>query len=198
VGRSAKFSQGQILDAALVIAAEEGPGAVTMAAIAARLGAPIGSLYHRFGSRDLLLATLWLRSVRSFQRGLIVALAAGDAQAAALHTPRWCRQQPAEATMLLLYRRQDLATRWPTELREDLTAVNAEVSAALSTFAARHPTIDHERLVFAVVDVPYGAVRRYLLDRQPPPRLVDELIVATCRAILPAVNDRDPAFKIEI
>ncbi|RVX45151.1 TetR family transcriptional regulator [Nonomuraea polychroma] len=185
MGRPAKFSHDEILDAALAITAEDGLGAATMAAIAARVGAPTGSLYHRFGSHDLLLAALWTRTVRSFQRGFVDALVAGDAEMAALHTPKWCRQHPAEAALLLLHRRQELAARWPAELGEDLDTVNTQVSDALSSFAARPPGVDLEKLIFATVDVPYGAVRRYLLAGRPPPLLVDELITSVCRAVLP-------------
>lgn len=191
MGRPAKFSEDQVLDAALAITAEAGPGAATMAAIAARLSGPVGSLYHRFGSRDLLLAALWIRGIRRFQEGFVTALAAGDAKAAALHTPRWSREHPAEAAMLLLHRREELAARWPTELGDDLAALNARTSEALTTFAAADPDLDRERLVFAVVDVPYGAVRRYLVRRTPPPPLVDELIVTTCQAVLPSTARRE-------
>lgn len=164
-----------------------------MATIAARLGAPTGSLYHRFGSRGLLLASLWLRSIRRFQHGFTAALEAGDAEAAALHTPRWCRENPAAAAVLLLYRREDLAAQWPAELGDELERLNHTASAALTSFAQRHPGIDRERLVFAVVDVPYGAVRRYLVRRQPPPALVDELVVTACRAVLLGPECRAPA-----
>ncbi|MEO3889471.1 TetR/AcrR family transcriptional regulator [Nonomuraea sp. B5E05] len=183
MGRPAKFSHDQILDAALAIAAESGPGAPTMAAIAARLGGPTGSLYHRFGSRDLLIARLWLRTVRRFQDGFVRALAAGDAEAAALHVPRWCREHPAEAALLLLHRREDLAARWPAELGQDLDQCDARVAVTLDDFAARSG-VDRDRLLFAVVDVPYGAVRRHLLGHRAPPPSVDELIVSVCRAVL--------------
>ncbi|MEU8801244.1 TetR/AcrR family transcriptional regulator [Spirillospora sp. NPDC048819] len=180
MGRPAKFSQDQILDAALAVTAEDGPAAATIAAIAERLGGPSGSLYHRFGSRDLLLASLWLRTVGRFQHGFVTALKEGDALAAALHTPRWCRLHMDEAAVLLLYRRRDLASAWPAELSRDLEALNTRVSDALSSFTG----VDRERLVFATVDVPYGAVRRHLLERRPPPPLVDELIASTCRVVL--------------
>ncbi|TDD14380.1 TetR/AcrR family transcriptional regulator [Nonomuraea diastatica] len=183
MGRPAKFSRDQVLDAALAIAAESGPGAATMAAIAARLGGPTGSLYHRFGSRDLLIATLWLRTVRRFQDGFLSALATGAAEAAALHVPRWCREHPAEAALLLLHRREDLAARWPAELGHDLDQCDTRVAAALDDFAA-HSGINRDRLLFAVVDVPYGAVRRHLVGRRSPPSSVDELIVSACRAVL--------------
>jgi AcrR family transcriptional regulator len=189
MGRSAKFGQDEILDAALAITAESGPASATMAAIAARAGAPTGSLYHRFRSRDLLLGTLWIRGVRRFQRGFVEALAADDARAAALHTPRWCRRHPAESALLILHRRQDLAAVWPDELGQDLDALNTQLSDAMSSFIARHPGVEHERLIFATVDVPYGAVRRHLLAGRPPPPLVDELITAACRGLLPQPGD---------
>lgn len=180
MGRPAKFGEDRILDAALAVLAEDGPGAATIGAIAARLGAPSGSIYHRFGSRDLLLATLWARCARRFQEGFSAALEADDAEAAALHTPRWCRAHPDEAAVLLLYRRQDLVAEWP----EEFAALNEESAAALDSFAERHPGLERERLVFAAVDVPYGAVRRHLLARRPPPPEVDALIVTACRAVL--------------
>ncbi|MBC6463574.1 TetR/AcrR family transcriptional regulator [Actinomadura sp. HBU206391] len=183
MGRPAKFSEDQILDAALAITVESGPGAATMAAIAARLGGPVGSLYHRFGSRDLLLATLWVRCVRRFQEGFVAAVTAGDVEAAALHTPAWCRRHPAEAAVLLLYRREELAAGWPAELGAGLGDLNARASAELKALATARG-LGYERLVFALVDVPYGAVRRYLTRREPPPPSVDELITATCRAVL--------------
>lgn len=184
MGRPARFDEGRILDAALAVAAEDGPGAATIAAIADRLGAPSGSLYHRFRSRDLLLASLWTRTVRRFQVGYIDALARDDAEAAALHTPRWCREYPDQAAVLLLYRRRDLVARWPAELAGDLDTLNVRAAEALDAFTARRPGLDRERAVFATVDVPYGAVRRHLLAGRPPPPLVDELVVATCRAVL--------------
>ena len=164
-----------------------------MATIAARLGAPTGSLYHRFSSRGLLLASLWLRSIRKFQPGFTAALEAGDAEAAALHTPRWCRENPAEAAVLLLYRREDLTAQWPAELGDEAERLNATASAALTAFAHHRPDIDRERLVFAVIDVPYAAVRRYLVQQQPPPALADELVVTACRAVLLGPECRAPA-----
>ncbi|MEW9552627.1 TetR family transcriptional regulator [Nonomuraea sp. NPDC050783] len=187
MGRSPKFSRDQILDAALAITAEGGPAAATMTAIAARLGAPIGSLYHRFGSHDLLLATLWTRTAHDFQRGFVTALAAGDAEAAALHTPRWCRDHPAEAALLLLHRRRELAATWPAELGEDLDTLDGRLADAVDSFVARHPGLTGDRLTFAVVDIPYGAVRRHLLAGHPPPPAIDELILAAARAVLAPV-----------
>ena len=59
------------MDAAMRLVAEGGPNAATVAGIAGALGAPVGSIYHRFKSRDLLLARLWIRTVKRFQVGFL-------------------------------------------------------------------------------------------------------------------------------
>jgi AcrR family transcriptional regulator len=192
VGRPAKFDSEQILDITARIIADGGPGQATVAAIAQRLGAPSGSIYHRFESRDLLLARLWIRTVRSAQEGFVAALALPDldqaALEAALHIPRWSRQHLLEATVLLLYRREDLVDRWPEELGPQVAELNKRMEAAVRDFTRRWfgritPT-SLETVAFALVDTPYGASRRYLLAGKPPPPTVDELIVRTCRCVL--------------
>ncbi|MFI6511017.1 TetR/AcrR family transcriptional regulator [Streptosporangium sp. NPDC050855] len=182
VGRPARFTEERILDAALETVALEGVAGATVAAIAARLGAPAGSIYHRFPSRDLLLARLWIRCVHRFQEGFLDALAARDLERAAVHTPRWCREHLAEARVLLLHRPADLVARWSAELGEELAALDARTASAL-TAAAGDPS-ERERLLFALVDVPYGAVRRHLAAGKAPPLAVDALVLRACRAVL--------------
>lgn len=53
--RAVAHDAGAILDAARGLVLEGGPRAAGVAAIAAASGAPVGSIYHRFGSRDGLL-----------------------------------------------------------------------------------------------------------------------------------------------
>ncbi len=83
-----------------------------MANIAAAVGAPSGSIYHRFESA-IMFARLWIRTVRRAQPGFVAALANPDlitgARDAVLHVPRWSRGHLSEAMVLLLYRRGDLA-----------------------------------------------------------------------------------------
>src|ERR1700719_1780760 len=118
-----KFADGDFLDAALVIAAERGPLAVTIGSITERLKAPVGSFYHRFASRDVLLGELWLRTVLDFQAGITAALDAGDGLRAALHTPAWVRSHLDEACLLLLYHRDDFVQgTWPEALRSGVAA----------------------------------------------------------------------------
>ena len=191
--RPAKFTEGQILDAALRLVAEGGPGAATIAGIAGLLGAPVGSIYHRFRSRDLLLARLWMRTIKNFQGGFLEALGVDDvdeaALGAALYNVRWTREHLNEARVLLLYRREELAERWPEELGEELATINADVEAAVRNHARRRygGAVDAaalRRVVFALVDVPYAVGRRHLIQGEPPPPLADELVTETLQCVL--------------
>src|SRR5438067_12741626 len=131
-----KFASSDFLDAALAIAAESGPPAVTVGAITERLGAPVGSFYHRFASRDVLLGELWLRTVLDFQQGITAALDAGDGLGAALHTPAWVRRHLDEARLLLLYNRDDfLQGGWPEALRGGVAARTRRMASGFSRFA---------------------------------------------------------------
>src|ERR1700731_2911688 len=113
------YDNSDFLNAALALAAEHGPSAVTVAAISARLKAPTGSFYHRIASRDALLAELWFNTVLAFQEGIRAALDAGDGLRAALHTPAWVREHSDEARLLLLYHRDDFVQgEWPVGLRD--------------------------------------------------------------------------------
>src|SRR5215470_9898933 len=110
----AKFTEADYHAAALAIALEHGPAAVTVASISDRLKAPTGSFYHRFASRDVLLGNLWLKTILDFQRGVGAALAERDGLKAALHTPKWSREHLDEARLLLLFDREDfVAGAWP-------------------------------------------------------------------------------------
>src|SRR5436309_10265099 len=117
------FAHANFLDAAVLLVAERGPAAATVAAVTERLRAPIGSFYHRFPSRDALLGELWLKTVLAFQQGIEAALAAGDGLAAALHTPIWVREHLDEGCLLLLYHRNDFVQgEWPEKLQQDVAA----------------------------------------------------------------------------
>lgn len=194
MARPAKFTESEILDAALEVIAESGPAAATMAAIADQAGAPTGSLYHRFSSRDALLARLWVRTVERFQEGFVAALAAADLDEAALGAARhalvWAREHLAEARVLVLFRREELAGRWPDEIGEELARLNGRVDEAVREHARRRYGADADghlqRLRFVLVDLPYAASRRYLAAGMSPPVGLDELVADAARCLLPA------------
>src|SRR6266481_2087342 len=184
-----KFDDRDFLDAASAIAAERGPAAVTVGSIAARLKAPIGSFYHRFASRDVLLGELWLRTVLDFQQGIAAALDAGDGLRAALHTPAWVRLHGDEARLLLLYHRDDFVQGgWPASLRGGVAAQTAGMESGFARFA--HLVFggagrdEVRRAQFLLAEMPVGVVRQHLQRREPPPPIVDELIHIAYRAIV--------------
>lgn len=48
MGRAARYSEDGMLDAAAALLVDGGPPALTAVGVARRLGAPSGSVYHRF------------------------------------------------------------------------------------------------------------------------------------------------------
>jgi AcrR family transcriptional regulator len=185
------FDISDFLAAALALASEHGPSAVTVAAISARLKSPTGSFYHRFASRDALLAQLWFDTVLAFQQGIEAALDAGDGLRAALHTPAWVREHLDEGRVLLLYHRDDFVHGdWPQALRDGLAEQARLGEARLRKFArdnfGRAGPNEIRRAQFVLAEVPVAAVRQHLIRREPPPKLVDELIRTTYRALVGA------------
>ena len=184
-----RYSHADFLAAAMAIAAEHGPAAVTVDSITGRLRAPTGSFYHRFASRSVLLGALWLRTVHGFNRGIEAALAAGDGLAAALHTPAWVREHPDEARLLLLHHRDDFVQGdWPEGLRAEAAAVTERGKARGAAFARLIFGADGpgelRRVAFLIAEVPVAAVRQHIVRHEPPPPLVDGLIRTTYRAVV--------------
>jgi AcrR family transcriptional regulator len=184
----ALFDNADFLSAARALAAERGPAAVTVDSVTAHLKAPKGSFYYRFASRDLLLGELWLTTVLTYQQGFVAAIEAGDGLAAALHTPAWVRRHLDDARLLLLYSRHDfVAGDWPAPLKRGVRDQAARFEGCLTSFArqafGRAGLSELRRATFVLAEVPIAAVRQHLERREPPPRLVDQLIAETYRAI---------------
>jgi AcrR family transcriptional regulator len=187
----AHFAHADFLDAARTLAIEHGPSAVTVGAVTEFLGAPTGSFYHRFASRDVLLAELWLLTVLAFQEGFVAAIEAGDGLAAALHTPRWARSNLEAACFLLLHHRDDFVRgEWPEALKQRVAAQARQVEScvkrfALKTFNGANST-QLRRASFVLLEVPLTAVRPHLRRAELPPPVVDDLIRTTYAAIIDA------------
>src|SRR5215212_1956867 len=101
-----------MLDAARDLMLQDGARAATVDAIAEASGAPIGSIYHRFGSREALITKLWMRAVYRSQASFIAAMEHPDARqaavAAALSIFDFCRAHPADAQLLASFGREEL------------------------------------------------------------------------------------------
>ena len=189
MGRKPHFTNDQFADAALELISEGGPKAVTISAIAARIGAPVGSVYHRFQSRERILAEAWLHLAESFQQGFLDLLEKDAPVEAALYTPRWVRRHPKEAKVLLLYRRGELvAGPWPQEMRRRAEILERELRSALADFTLRFFGSPEKafirRTVFALIDVPLAAVRRPLEEGRLPTPAIHTLIRESCESIM--------------
>ncbi|MGY3369864.1 AcrR family transcriptional regulator [Bradyrhizobium sp. GM2.4] len=183
------FEDADFVEAARDLAAAGGPASVTVTSVTERLGAPIGSFYHRFASRDVLLANVWLDTALAFQTGFLAAIKARDGLAAAMHTPIWVRDHFNEARALLLYHRDDFAHgNWPQFLKDRVVRQGRLVDAAYKRLARDTfggVGANELRLArFVVAEVPKAAVSPYLRRGVPPPVIVDDMIETTFRAIV--------------
>ena len=190
MGREAKFARDELLRAAAVEAAMGRP--VTIQTLAAASGATVGSIYHRFASREEILSQAWLLAVRGFQSAFVPALDAAaraeDGVAAALVVPRWSRENPELASLLTLRRQEDfLDDRTPANLRREAAAINRFAMKVLDAFAARTKRSILQCRI-ALIAIPYGAVRLFL-PKQAPPAEVDAMIAAAYRAVMETDED---------
>jgi hypothetical protein len=140
-------------------------------------------------SRDALLGELWLATVSAYHEGFVAAIEAGNGLAAALHTPAWTRLHLDDACLLLLYSRHDFVQGdWPAPLRRGVRDQAQRFEACVKSFArhafGRAGPRQIRYAAFALAEVPIAAVKPHLQRREPPPPLVDELIIKTYRAIV--------------
>ncbi|MFD5325940.1 TetR/AcrR family transcriptional regulator [Streptomyces sp. NPDC127092] len=192
MARPPRFDTDQLLDAAVLLAASGGPAAVTMSAVAQAVGAPSGSMYHRFPGRTALLAEVWLRTVERFQEGYFAVLTGEPdprraARAASRHVVAWCREHPDEAA-LLLYGAADFGrSDWSEEHVRRADAGNSRVFAALARLAealGAHDEQARDRVALALVELPLTVVRRHLRAGDPLPPHAEDLTEQCTAALL--------------
>ena len=188
-----KHDTDRILDAARALVLRDGPRAASVAAIARESGAPAGTLYHRFGSRDKLLEAAWLRALERFQQRVLAAADVPDPLEAAVAMARshvsFARASPDDARLLLTLRRDDLLDAdTGHELRGRLDAINAPLAAAVAalttSLTGRSDRRSSDAVVRAVVDLPNAAIRRHLRDGVPLPSWLATEVAAAARRLL--------------
>lgn len=197
MARPPQYDETLLLDTAVQIAAEAGPAAVTMAAIARASGVPNGSIYHRFPHRLALLAELWLRTVERFQDGYLAALRSDPdplraGAAAARHIVAWSRQNPQEAAVLLYGPQSFGRDEWPEEYVQRADGANMRVLRAATEHAAgigATTELDTDQVMMAVVELPLAVVRRHLRAGKSLPAYAEEL-AERCALDLLAGNER--------
>ncbi|MCP9986036.1 MULTISPECIES: TetR/AcrR family transcriptional regulator [Streptomyces] len=192
MARPPRFDTDQFLDAAVRLAAAGGPSAVTMSAVAHAVGAPSGSVYHRFAGRTALLAEVWLRTVERFQDGYHAALVRESdpreaARAATRYAVSWSRTNPDEVA-LLLYGAADFGRAdWSEEHVRRADLGNRRVLASLGALAEALGATDErsrERVTLALIDLPLSVVRRHLRAGEPLPPYAEDLVEECAAALL--------------
>jgi len=191
--RLAKFHDAQFLDAARRVVSRLGPSGATISAIAQAIGAPTGSLYHRFPSRDFLLGEVWLQAAEAFQSGYCAELRGPDAHDAGLAAIRYfverVRANLPEARTLLLYRREDFIDRgWPKAMERRAAQLAEQSRHELRAFTRRLTGRSDQQairmLAYALLEAPLAAVRRHIEANEVPPPYIDRLVAATYEAVV--------------
>ena len=189
-----------MLDAARDLLLDRGSQNATMEAIADASGAPTGSIYHRFGSRDELIARLWIRAVYRSQASFVAAMEHDEPKEAALAAAtsiiEFCEEHPGDAQLLVAFRRDDLIKAIPEgTLADELEELNRPVERAVVRLARRlygpRSRAVLDRTLLAVFDIPYGAARRYLITgRSLPSGLRADVASAVAAVIDEPLRDR--------
>ena len=188
--RLAKYNEDSFIDGAIDIAAQCGMAAVSISAIAIRAGPPIGSVYHRFDSRDAILARAWLRVKADFRREVASLWDGGDTWGGVAGLLLWCRDKPVYARFLLQCEGQ------PVFFNETLSAelhrsLEAEQAALDACFARCALALQHKMpadnidamLHFVLIDAPVAIVKPYLTQNRPIPATVDAVLRASHDAV---------------
>jgi AcrR family transcriptional regulator len=186
--RLAKFNEDNFIDGAIDVAAQCGMAAVSMAAIAVRAGAPIGSVYHRFDSRGAILARAWLRVKGDFRLDVASRWQAGDTWGAVAALLDWCRRKPVYARFLLQCEDYPVAE---AALAPQLhAALEAEQGALDECFARCLLALPRggdgdaaAMLRFILIDGPVAVVKPYLLQHQAIPASADAILRASHDAV---------------
>lgn len=159
----------------------------------------MGSIYHRYSSRDEILAALWLELAEKFQARFLSALDGPDPVRSGLAAVRyvcgWVREHPHESRLLLLHRREDFASdRWPAGYHRRARTLANRAESSLRAYARRlcdragGPELRAVR--FALVDLPTAALRRDLEAGVSPSRDVQRRLLETCAFTLRRIARR--------
>lgn len=188
MAKRALYSSDDILAAAVRAVGVRGHSA-TVADVTAGLGAPSGSIYHRFPTRETLFVSAWIRCVHQFQETLATVTDIDDPLKAIVETglliPRFCREHPDAARTLALYRHSALLTDPPKGMSAELAGLNDPVASHITDLTRRRfGEVTPRRLeliALACRDTPYGMVRGHIGGEIPT--WLDQPIAAAIAAI---------------
>ncbi|NGZ88401.1 TetR/AcrR family transcriptional regulator [Duganella aceris] len=184
--RIAKYNEDGFIESAIFIAAQCGIGAVSMASIASKAGAPIGSLYHRFDSRDTVLARAWLKVRADFRADVGRHWADGDTWRAVEALVRWCRSKPVYARFMLQSDEAPDFGELAAPLRAELEADQAELDAAFALCLRSLPAdVDDpiHLLRFMLIGAPVAMIKPFLNQELPIPPSIDAVLRSSHDAV---------------
>lgn len=159
-------------------------GSIKLQDIVKYTGVSIGSLYHEYGSREVLLARAWLDAIGAFHTRFLDALESDNSNAgeqAAKITPQFCREEKHKALILMCCRKAELISdSLPTPLKNEVLNINQKVEESLTLFA-KNNNYSLEACKLGLVAFPLGAVRLYL-PHHGVPEHIDDFVVNAFRA----------------
>lgn len=189
MGRPAKHTADDFIDAAIALFAANGVRAVTLGAVAERLRAANGSIYHRFPDRPSLLAAIWLRTSSRFEAAYQEQLGratVASAIAAAVWVVQWCHNNPEQAQVLQAGMRAFDPDSWPLDASKAADS-DTDVRAQLPKYVAElvnHTAASAEQIAFTLTDLPLAVVRRQLKAGRAPGAAEVELVRGLATVIL--------------
>lgn len=195
MARPRVHSLDELLDVAEQLVTNGDPAGLTLRSLAASAGASNGTIYHAFGSKEELLARLWLRATARLGAAIEEALGScgenpADAVVAAAIAPViFARRYPASSQLFFAQRSDQLFSEGlGHEILESLAAEQRRLTAVLVDLAmgmwGRKDRYAVEAVAACVVDVPGGMLRRALIEGRRPEAATERRIEAAVRGIL--------------
>lgn len=190
--RPAIHTEDALLDSARAVVVDRGVRAATIAAVRDVSGASTGSIYHRFGSVDEILARAWMRAARRSQDAAVAACTDDPVETivqSALAMFDFCVDSPDDAVLLTTFRRADFldadlapATRHEVEHLNDPIAGRIRALSRAVFGRADDPGID--LTLIAVVDLPAAFALRRIQAPTTPTLPYRRRLEAAVRAML--------------
>lgn len=189
MGRTSQYTQEDFFQATLGVINKNDSARVTILAIAKELGAPTGSIYHRYSSLQHVLAETWLTVVESFQNDFVNHLNNNEGLKAALNTPRQSRLFPDQARLLLCFSREELIHGlWPVEVRTRAQRLKKKLQISVAQFIKKQPGKNDEKkqalIEFSIIHMPVAATKPWIKSKNTIPAFVDDLIEESYRALM--------------
>jgi AcrR family transcriptional regulator len=132
--------QSAILESALRCFQRDGYANTTIEAICSAAGASVGSVYHHFGGKDRIAATLYVDALAGYQEGFLDELRSHDDARAGIaavvrYHLRWVSGHPELARFVLAMRETEVLDAAARDLRRINRAFFGEVRAWLAPHA---------------------------------------------------------------